>query len=666
MTNPIAGSDTPLHLRRSARRGLRNLGHTCYQNSTLQVLFHHPTFREYVMNSATRARTPLHTALRSTFALLSAHDMEDDEHESCAKALSVDPSCVAEALHDEAWRDAHSPRDATSFMSALLQQLVEEMPDEPLAAYVSREHLLGVYAVHKCPSCKTIQVHALSASSIVLEPRHGDLLSALARVDPDQILGVHTGSKCDSCKACTSLYSETHVSHLPPTLTLRVNRTRADGTKDDSHFSFPRDFPAHTFGGHGAGAAHYRLQAVIVHEGPNVEGHYYTLTYNCHGDEWLLLSDHDVFTIPSSSLPHLLERSYGGPGQHAAYCLVYDLHSTESAIGSRASQPLCTMSAASIEALCYHRSSAAPTVNRSVLQAQRNLLINIMTMVTVPDDSSAADTMTINRNNKPRVERAPWPVGSTYVLDVTDPEHRKRKPGGDKRAITVVPQVLQWSGATQHHWEAAPSKHRQRITRALAGCAPHPGRALRLKVLYILHAGVCVSRGQLHCDDPRYPEAFGVVEEVCELVRRAEMRSDVHMPGARPSSKRPAELSSSSKSSAGVQCPVTLGNTRLLLDQLLPSTLQDVGSHVALGVFGIQIVQAYFSIGCFEAGAEFGKHTCEEYAQRAYNALLHNLSVKRKTLEASLLHSASVPAGIASLHPCLVHCEYATHTPLGA
>mmetsp|Transcript_1632 Transcript_1632/g.2593 ORF Transcript_1632/g.2593 Transcript_1632/m.2593 type:complete len:156 (+) Transcript_1632:43-510(+) len=88
-------------------KGLTNLGHTCYLNSVIQTLYMSKSFREGVLNSRFKKKSP-GDALQGIFMLL-----ESGEH------VIVNPSPLADALGIDRWLQ----QDAQEFMLRLLGEV---------------------------------------------------------------------------------------------------------------------------------------------------------------------------------------------------------------------------------------------------------------------------------------------------------------------------------------------------------------------------------------------------------------------------------------------------------------------------------------------------------------------------------------------------------------
>ncbi|ETV99738.1 hypothetical protein H310_07792 [Aphanomyces invadans] len=322
--------------------GLRNLGCTCYLNSTLQQLAMTPRIRAAVLGMTVHdSDPPVFKQIQRVFAYL---------QESQQK--SVDPKHLIACLTDE----AGGP------LNVMLQQDAEEFLTkfcDGLSEFLKKAACPPLFGGTVCTQlvcqggCHTIrETAATSFVCMTVEVKGYDsLVQSLKQWSEGEVL---SGVNCDACGSKQDTMKRDCMDSLPHTLLLHLKRFDLNfdtflREKVNDEFSFPLTLDMFPYtkagllqrsqengGGRVApGDATYHLVGCVVHMGSTESGHYYSLVQDRSNGAWIEFNDEHV---SSFDLKHLEAECFGGadrstPDQFgsathlntkSAYILVYE------------------------------------------------------------------------------------------------------------------------------------------------------------------------------------------------------------------------------------------------------------------------------------------------------------------------------------------------------
>lgn len=294
----IASDDFKVH------GGLRNLGTTCYLNSTLQQLYNVPEFRNIIF--ANNCQEKWLKKLQEVFKQLDS------------TRTTVDPSGF---IKNWLWYgepvNTSVQQDAVEFFQALLDDISNKVPD---AANIFKGEMkakvdgIGVtYHSERNEEFITFPIevsghHSLESSfRSFLEPTilEGDNMYC------DEKLGKIKASMCH------------RITKAPKVLVIQLMRftyskSRGDRVKVNSKFMFPEILDV-TELMEDKNNILYELAGVIVHIGSAHGGHYYSYVCADTGD-WICYNDSHVSRSTSASA---LNSTGGGRNHGSAYMLFY-------------------------------------------------------------------------------------------------------------------------------------------------------------------------------------------------------------------------------------------------------------------------------------------------------------------------------------------------------
>ncbi|CAK4087685.1 unnamed protein product [Aphanomyces euteiches] len=312
--------------------GLRNLGCTCYMNSTLQQLFMIPSIRSAVlsMDVSDPANDPsgLFKQVQRLFAYLQATELK-----------SVDPQPLIACLTDEAGGPLNVmvQQDAEEFLTKFcdnLGEFLKKLSTPPLFDGTICTQLV-------CQGgCNTIrETAATSFVCMTVEVKgHDSLLHSLKGWSDGELLN---GVNCDACGSKQDTMKRDCMATLPTTLLLHLKRFELNfdtflREKVNDEFSFPLTldmFPYTKAGLQGeSGSEIYHLVGCVVHMGSTESGHYYSLIQDRGSKQWIEFNDENVTPFDMRMLEaecfggfHESTSSGGGIISHkSAYLLVYE------------------------------------------------------------------------------------------------------------------------------------------------------------------------------------------------------------------------------------------------------------------------------------------------------------------------------------------------------
>ncbi|EQC25202.1 hypothetical protein SDRG_16925 [Saprolegnia diclina VS20] len=316
----------------TGRVGLRNLGCTCYLNSTLQQLFYMPRFRDAILSLPTDPDMDVVTQTQRLFAHLAATEQK-----------CVDPTPLLHCLHDEAGGPLNvmMQQDAEEFLTRFVDGVTEYLKTTSAHTNALDAVFGGTLCTQLCCQGGCGSVRETAATSFVcmtVEVKgHESLLSSLRTWSAGEML---SGVNCDACGSKQDTIKRDCVETAPETLLLHLKRFELNfdtflREKVNDAFAFPMtlDLFPYTKAGLDAPDATtptlYDLVGCVVHLGSTESGHYYSLVLDRVSGKWLELNDDSVSFF---DLRLLETECFGGPdasgslvlNTKSAYILVYE------------------------------------------------------------------------------------------------------------------------------------------------------------------------------------------------------------------------------------------------------------------------------------------------------------------------------------------------------
>ena len=129
---------------KSIWKGLRNLGNTCYMNSSLQLLF---TLPDFINGLSKKGKGPLATSIVSAF---------NELRDTSSEAMVVSPRCVKSAIDDLTTQfEGYEQRDAHEFVSDLVDRVHDEMKEDQTDGALPTDDFfhMDVRQCLQCDSC---------------------------------------------------------------------------------------------------------------------------------------------------------------------------------------------------------------------------------------------------------------------------------------------------------------------------------------------------------------------------------------------------------------------------------------------------------------------------------------------------------------------------------
>mmetsp|Transcript_26181 Transcript_26181/g.46675 ORF Transcript_26181/g.46675 Transcript_26181/m.46675 type:complete len:2194 (-) Transcript_26181:2-6583(-) len=330
--------------------GLKNLGCTCYLNSTLQNLFMIPSFRLGVLSAP--SKEGLLRQLQLVFAGLQHSERQYvNTKELCAAFTDSEGQPI----------NVNEQKDVFEFAITFMDKLERELKGSHQENLINL-HFGGLQAQELIG--KGICNHRSERDEVFLvlplEVKHKkSILDSLNSFVEGDTLEGENAYQCDRCEAKVSALKRTSIRHLPNVLVLALRRFEFNfdtmqRVKLNDHCEFPMelDMEPYTLEGldklneqEDAGTKppesyyKYKLKGVLIHMGTADSGHYYTFIKRRDADHWIEFNDTLVKRFDPSDLETEAfggeeKFSYSGAGsqevtalrerQRNAYMLFYE------------------------------------------------------------------------------------------------------------------------------------------------------------------------------------------------------------------------------------------------------------------------------------------------------------------------------------------------------
>ncbi|XP_052786625.1 ubiquitin carboxyl-terminal hydrolase 8-like [Mya arenaria] len=323
--NPVYGSMG------RALTGLRNLGNTCYMNSTIQCLNNTSPLVTYLLTD---------TYLYDINRHMNEGELVDDFAYIVKALWSEQYRCITPrdfkrvAGHHQPMFAGYEQQDSQEFLTFLMDGLHEglnkvksrpkipeqnndNLPDMKAAELAWRDHKLHNESIIvelfqgqlksslMCLGCKnqSVTFQAFMYLSLPLpSSTRCTLADCLRQFSAEEKL---TDRPCPKCKSSRSSMKKIEIWKLPHILLIAFNRFVYDGpwrTKISTHVDFPtKDVSLSPFV-RGPHPKSYKLYAVSNHFGTLDGGHYTACCRNPCTNKWYKFDDHEVYDISESSV----------------------------------------------------------------------------------------------------------------------------------------------------------------------------------------------------------------------------------------------------------------------------------------------------------------------------------------------------------------------------
>mmetsp|Transcript_19956 Transcript_19956/g.36937 ORF Transcript_19956/g.36937 Transcript_19956/m.36937 type:complete len:2099 (-) Transcript_19956:32-6328(-) len=356
-TNRISAWTIPITTMEHSRTGyvgLKNLGSTCYLNSTLMQLFMIPSFRNGILSLSLKPDPD--NVLRQLKYVFSALDKSSKAVFSPKKFIQSFKDSAGKALNPS------EQMDANEFLLNLLDKADHKLKGTPNHDLIF-QHFGGIIAseVIGQGSCPHFSEKDEPSTTLNVEVKNmKSLTNSLESYIRGELLEGENSYFCEQCDCRVSAVKRTCIKQLPNILIIIMPRIAFDydlmtRKKLNDYCEFPLDLdmtpytqealrqkdllnrgedaPPLKFG---EDYYKYKLKGIVVHMGTAEAGHYYSFIQDRDSGKWLNFNDTQVSYFDPDDIP---SEAFGGyemwsvQGVHSkifeekmrnAYMLVYE------------------------------------------------------------------------------------------------------------------------------------------------------------------------------------------------------------------------------------------------------------------------------------------------------------------------------------------------------
>jgi len=278
--------------------GMINMGNTCYMNSTLQALFHVPSFANWLFNGRhCKNCDPNGSQLCLICVIAKTLQTTHDKSGNITKPILVYNRLKLICKHMVHGRQ----EDAHEFMRYLIESLeksyLHSVGGSKLDSRSKETNPLGqifggyIRTEVTCLKCKHTSTTFQHFQEIPLDIQHGSTLEdAMGHYFRRERLEGDNAYKCDKCKSKVPATKKFSIERAPNVLCIQLKRFGLMGGKMSKHINFSRQLNLNRFlfNPTSNGYVSYKFVSLINHMGPSQHcGHYTAIAEASNGQLYL-------------------------------------------------------------------------------------------------------------------------------------------------------------------------------------------------------------------------------------------------------------------------------------------------------------------------------------------------------------------------------------------
>lgn len=298
----------------SKPRGLRNLGNTCFINTTLQCLSHCPQF--------------LTTVLDEDFVVQNDNDdnillqLQDVLYKLHIEKKTVQPKGFCASVQNSnigKFITINEPNDLHEFLSIFIDELIESQKKQALLSERCEETVKGKFNGTlknsiTCTFCghKSRNIEPFSTIMLSFHEKNANqpnqpnqpffLDNMIDNAFKNEIVENRT---CDKCQQKRNEIKTVSFAKFPHVLIFMIKRYDMYGRRINHRLQISKNIIWKRNGKH----YKYSIKSIACHYGNIRDGHYYSLVYKSDISKWFMINDHSVEELSSCPLESVTQSS---------------------------------------------------------------------------------------------------------------------------------------------------------------------------------------------------------------------------------------------------------------------------------------------------------------------------------------------------------------------